>query len=94
VSTFIVSTDFRLEVIVAKMLQELPYEKRDGARVADAYLYSLAYDPAKSTSESCSLLNMLEFIPATAQALKEDPETVIKHLEEVRQICEYTCDQG
>lgn len=73
------------------MLQELPYEKRDGARVADAYLYAMAYDTAKSTSESCSLLNMLEFVPATVQALKEDPETVIKHLEEVRQSREYRC---
>jgi Zn-dependent M16 (insulinase) family peptidase len=79
--------DPRLEVIVAKMLQELPYEKRDGARVADAYLYSLAYDNAKSTSESCSLLNMLEFIPATAQALEENPDEVIKKLEGVRQCC-------
>lgn len=73
------------------MLQELPYEKRDGARVADAYLYALAYDNAKSTSESCSLLNMLEFVPETVQALKDDPESVIEKLEAVRRCCE-CCD--
>lgn len=69
------------------MLQELPYEKRDGARVADAYLYALTYDLDKSTSEACSLLNQLYFLPATAQALKDDAEMVIKHLNEARQFC-------
>jgi Zn-dependent M16 (insulinase) family peptidase len=73
-----------LEVIIAKILQELPYEKRDGAKVADAYLFELAYDAAKSTSEACSLLRSLEFIPEIARTLKEDPESVISKLEATR----------
>jgi hypothetical protein len=76
-------------VNVAKMLQELPYEKRDGSRVADAYLHDLAYDKAKSTSEATAMLNMLEFVPAVARALKDDPEKVISRLEEVRQFCKW-----
>lgn len=74
----------RLEVILAKILQELPYEKRDGAKVADAYLFELAYDADKSTSEACSLLHSLEFIPEVAQTLKEDPDSVIAKLEATR----------
>lgn len=67
------------------MLQELPYEKRSGSGVASAYSSLLAFDMAKSTSESCSMLSLLEFIPATAQGLKEKPDEVIRHLEEARQ---------
>lgn len=73
---------------MAKLLQELPYEKRDGNRVASAYLCSLAFDIEKSTSEACSLLKSLEFVPATAQALKENPDVVIAKLEEARKYCE------
>ena len=77
-----------MEVIIAKILQELPYEKRDGAKVADAYLFALAYDADKSTSEACSLLRSLEFIPEIAQTLKEDPDSVIEKLEATRKYCE------
>lgn len=71
------------------MLQELPYEKRDGAKVADVFLFDLAFDAEKSTSEACSLLRSLEFTPAVAQALKDDPQGVITKLEEARKYREF-----
>ncbi len=43
----------RLQVIVAKLLQELPYEKRDGDKVASAWLNRLAYDAEKVQSVAC-----------------------------------------
>jgi hypothetical protein len=75
---------FRLSVIIAKQLQELPYEKRDGSSVARAWVNRLVYDIDRSTSEAASLLSLLEFIPATAKALEDDPDSVISALEEVR----------
>ncbi|WWD18715.1 hypothetical protein CI109_103169 [Kwoniella shandongensis] len=74
----------RLSVIVAKLAQELPTEKRDGNSIAASWATQLAYDSAKSSSQSCDLLNRIEFIPATAELLEKEPETVIKHLEELR----------
>jgi hypothetical protein len=71
-------------VIVAKQLQELPFEKRDGNKVAHAWADRLAYDAEKSTSEACSLLSLLEFVPATAKLLEQEPEKIIKRLEEAR----------
>ena len=59
--------------------------------MADAYLFELAYDAAKSTSDACSLLRSLEFIPEIAQTLKEDPESVIAKLEATRKFCELHC---
>ena len=78
----------RLSVIVAKQLQELPYEKRNGNSVSRAWVTRLAFDIEKSTSEACSLLSLLDFIPATAKALSDEPESVTRSLEEVRQCCE------
>jgi len=75
-------------VIVAKQLQELPYEKRSGDRVARAWANKLAFDLDKSTSEACSLLNQLDFVPVVAQMLEKEPETLLKHMEEARQYCE------
>ena len=79
----------RLSVIVAKMLQELPFEKRQGSSIARAWINKLAYDSDKSTSEACALLYSLEFIPAVAEALEKDPESVIAKMNELRQYC--TC---
>nr|XP_019045357.1 cytoplasmic protein [Kwoniella bestiolae CBS 10118]OCF24287.1 cytoplasmic protein [Kwoniella bestiolae CBS 10118] len=74
----------RLSVIVARLLQELPQEKRDGAGVAVAWANRLAYDETKSSSQMCELLKRLEFIPKAAEMLEKEPETVIKALEELR----------
>lgn len=79
----------RLAVIVAKQLQELPYEKRQGNSIARSWINKLTYDIERSTSEACSLLSLLEFVPKTAKALEEEPEVVIQRLEEVRQYCEW-----
>jgi len=72
-------------VIVAKQLQELPYEKRQGNSVARAWINKLTFDLEKSTSEACSLLSLLDFVPKTAKALEEEPDVVLQRLEEVRQ---------
>jgi Zn-dependent M16 (insulinase) family peptidase len=77
----------RLSVIVAKMLQELPFEKRQGSSIARAWINKLAYDSDKATSEACALLHSLEFIPAVAEALEKDPESVIAKMNELRQYC-------
>lgn len=78
-------TKDRLAVIIAKMLQELPFEKRQGASISRAWANKLTYDVAKSTSEACSLLNSLEFIPAVNEALKNDPESVIAKMNQMRE---------
>jgi len=80
---------FRLAVIVAKQLQELPYEKRQGNSIARSWINKLTYDIERSTSEACSLLSLLEFVPKTAKELEEEPQIVIQRLEEVRQYCEW-----
>ena len=72
-------------MIVAKQLQELPYEKRQGNSVARAWINKLTFDLEKSTSEACSLLSLLDFVPKTAKALEEEPDVVLQRLEEVRQ---------
>lgn len=78
----------RLSVIVAKMLQELPFEKRQGSSIARAWANKLTYDVGKATSEACALLHSLEFVPAVAEALEKDPESVISKMNEMRQHCE------
>ena len=75
----------RLSVIVAKMLQELPFEKRQGSSIARAWINKLAYDTEKATSEACALLHSLEFIPAVAETLEKDPESVIAKMNELRE---------
>ncbi|OCF75418.1 cytoplasmic protein [Kwoniella mangroviensis CBS 8886] len=74
----------RLSVIVARLLQELPQEKRDGSEVAVAWANRLAYDETISSAQKCELLSRLEFIPKAAELLEKEPETVIKALEELR----------
>jgi Zn-dependent M16 (insulinase) family peptidase len=80
-----VHTHSRLSVIVAKMLQELPFEKRQGSSIARAWANKLTYDVGKATSEACALLHSLEFVPAVAEALEKDPESVISKMNEMRQ---------
>ena len=71
-------------MIAAKQLQELPYEKRDGNRVARAYANRIAFNIEKSTSEAQSLIAAFDFYPRLVKELEESPESVIKSLEEVR----------
>jgi len=75
-------------VIVAKQLQELPYEKRQGSSIARSWVNRLAFDVERSPSEACALLNLLEFVPAAAELLEKDPDVVIRRMEEARQYCE------
>lgn len=79
-----VFTKERLEVIVAKRLQALPGQKRDGQLVAASYANQLAFDPAKSPSEAKGLLTQLEFLPRIADELKSEPENVISAMNELR----------
>lgn len=79
-----VFTKERLEVIIAKRLQSLPGQKRDGQLVATSYANKLAFDPAKSPSEAKGLLTQLEFLPDLAERLKEDPDSVINAMNELR----------
>ncbi|KAL7420500.1 hypothetical protein Q5752_004450 [Cryptotrichosporon argae] len=74
----------RLKVIFAKALQALPHQKRSGDRVARLMANRLVYDQTKSTSESCALLGMLDFVPRTVEALESVPEAVVAKLEEMR----------
>jgi Zn-dependent M16 (insulinase) family peptidase len=76
----------RLAVLVAKQLQELPYEKRNGNGIARSWANRLAFDKEKSTSESCGLLNLLEWLPGIAEALEkeEGKSKVVQGLEEAR----------
>ena len=76
--------DDSLSVIIAKQLQELPYEKRSGDNIARAWINRLAFDQEKSTSEACALLNLLEFVPAMAELLAKEPETLIAKMNEAR----------
>jgi Zn-dependent M16 (insulinase) family peptidase len=76
--------DFRLSVLLAKQLQELPYEKRQGSSVARAWANRLVFDASRSTSENCSLLYLLENVPEMAQKLESNPDEVISALEELR----------
>lgn len=80
-----VFTKERLEVIVAKELQNLPSQKRDGDTVAREWCNRLCFDIEKSTSEAASLLNQLEFIPKISEELKENPAKVIQAMERLSQ---------
>lgn len=66
------------------MLQELPFEKRQGSSISRAWANRLVYDVEKATSEACGLLHSLEFVPAVSEALKNDPEGVIAKMNQMR----------
>ncbi|OCF37287.1 cytoplasmic protein [Kwoniella heveanensis BCC8398] len=75
----------RLTVIIAKLIQELPSEKRDGNSIAVAWANKLTYDTQKSSSQQTDLLDRLEFVPSIAETLEKEPDSVIQKLEELRQ---------
>lgn len=74
----------RLEVIIAKELQNLPIRKRSGVAVAHAVLDNMAFDSETSPSQHSGLLELLEFLPKVSEELKETPEKVIQALEDLR----------
>lgn len=73
-----------LEVSVAKLRQELPQRKRDGDTVSQSISRSLIFDEELSTGTSNGLLRQITFLPELARKIKEEPESVVKDLEEFR----------
>lgn len=73
-----------LEVSVAKLRQELPQRKRDGDTVSQSISRSLIFDEELSTGTSNGLLRQITFLPELARRIKEEPESVVKDLEEFR----------
>lgn len=59
--------------------------KRDGDSVARGMMDALIFDEARSTvAASNGLIRQLEFLPALQAKIKEDPESVVRDLEEFR----------
>ncbi|CAE6416736.1 unnamed protein product [Rhizoctonia solani] len=77
-------TKDRLEVNVAKILQSLPEQKRDGNTIMMAISNSLTYKTNKSVSNSGGITTQMEFIPELAKKLQESPDEVIEHMKEFR----------
>ncbi|CAE6446358.1 unnamed protein product [Rhizoctonia solani] len=77
-------TKDRLEVNVAKILQSLPEQKRDGNTIMMAVSNSLTYKTNKSVSNSGGITTQMEFIPELAKKLQESPDEVIEHMKEFR----------
>ncbi|KAJ1311433.1 hypothetical protein OPQ81_009922 [Rhizoctonia solani] len=74
----------RLEVNVAKILQSLPEQKRDGNTIMMAVSNSLTFETSKSVSNSGGITTQMEFIPELAKRLQENPEQVIDDMKEFR----------
>ncbi|CAE6470602.1 unnamed protein product [Rhizoctonia solani] len=75
----------RLEVNVAKILQSLPEQKRDGNTIMMAISNSLTFKTNKSVSNSGGITTQMEFIPELAKKLQENPEEVIGHMKKFRE---------
>ncbi|CAE7154201.1 unnamed protein product [Rhizoctonia solani] len=78
-------TKDRLEVNVAKILQSLPEQKRDGNTIMTAISNSLTFKTHKSVSNSGGITTQMEFIPELAKKLQETPEEVIEHMRKFRE---------
>ncbi|KAG8691866.1 hypothetical protein FRC11_007225 [Ceratobasidium sp. 423] len=78
-------TKDRLEVNVAKILQSLPEQKRDGNTIMMAISNSLTFETSKSVSNAGGITTQMEFIPELAKRLQENPERVIKDMREFRE---------
>ncbi|KAG8742736.1 hypothetical protein FRC12_015287 [Ceratobasidium sp. 428] len=78
-------TKDRLEVNVAKLLQSLPEQKRDGNTVMQSVSNSLLFETSKSVSNAGGITTQMEFIPELAKRLQEKPEEVINDMKEFRQ---------
>jgi Zn-dependent M16 (insulinase) family peptidase len=77
----------RLKITARKLEQNLPSEKREGLAVATSVLRGMTQDPQKSAAVTMGLLARLEDTPAIVKRLKEEPEAVVKDLEELRKAC-------
>ncbi|KAG9126853.1 hypothetical protein FRC07_001710 [Ceratobasidium sp. 392] len=77
-------TKDRLEVNVAKLLQSLPEQKRDGNTVMQSVSNSLLFETSKSVSNAGGIITQMDFIPELAKRLQESPEEVIKDMKEFR----------
>lgn len=73
----------RLSVVLAKIQQSLPENKRDGNNVLSALWADLLYNE-KSTSRYNGVLHLTDYIPRLTKRLQETPEEVIKEFEEIR----------
>ncbi|QRV76246.1 Zinc metalloprotease [Ceratobasidium sp. AG-Ba] len=78
-------TKDRLEVNVAKILQSLPEQKRDGNTIMQSVSNSLVFETSKSVSNAGSITTQMEFVPELAKRLQDNPEGVIKHMKEFRE---------
>ncbi|CAE6445118.1 unnamed protein product [Rhizoctonia solani] len=75
----------RLEVNVAKLLQSIPEQKRDGDTIMKAISRSLTFEISKSVSKSRDITTQMEFIPKLARRLQEKSEEVITEMKEFRE---------
>lgn len=74
----------RLQITLAKLIQELPQRKRNGSRIAGSTVSSLAFDKTKSASQAVGLLNSIEFLPEMEAEIKANPDGVISKVEALR----------
>jgi Zn-dependent M16 (insulinase) family peptidase len=74
----------RLIVTASKNVQSLPSEKREGNDVASSASRLLIDDEKKSLNAAMGLLFRSEHDVKLAQRLKDEPQAVVKELEELR----------
>lgn len=74
----------RLAITMAKNLQSLPSEKREGSTVASSALLRLTTDSEKSLRIHTDLLNRNSSEPQLSERLKENPQQVVVDLEDLR----------
>jgi Zn-dependent M16 (insulinase) family peptidase len=77
----------RLVVAASKNVQGLPAEKREGNDVAASAAQMLITDERKSINATMGLLYRSEHDVKVLQMLKEEPEAVVRDLEELRTRC-------
>lgn len=80
--------DFRLQVAVAKIQQNIPELKRDGNNVLSSQCAQLLY-AENSTNRATTVFTLMEFVPALQTLLAEEPRKVVSMFEEIRKYC--TC---
>ena len=79
----------RLQVVLAKIQQNLPERKRKGTAVLTSLWNSLMFDDS-STSRAGGALPQAEFIPKLLKLLQESPSQVIAAFEEIRKYSKLT----
>ncbi|KAG0369266.1 hypothetical protein BGZ54_010424 [Gamsiella multidivaricata] len=76
----------RLKVIATKLLNDIPGQKRDGARMSRACMDVIAYDHDNSNTAALNVLEQAKFLPDVIKQLEQEPEAVIKAMIELREI--------